>query len=106
VDDLLADRSPSGTEVKNAWSYTCTSSYFFMACCLIKQKDSFTFTGYLVHFSFDRAITILRHKSRSPCSIIPPVQDLFSGRGIKTYLKAFLALHNHFSKNNFDGMEK
>jgi hypothetical protein len=34
-----ADRSPPyGAEVKNAWSYTSTSSYFFMAWCLIKHK--------------------------------------------------------------------
>jgi len=33
---------PSCTEVKNAWSYTCTPPYVFEACCLIKHRDNFT----------------------------------------------------------------
>jgi len=36
---------PSSAEIKNAWSYTSTSPYTFMAWCSIKNKnrDSFTF---------------------------------------------------------------
>jgi hypothetical protein len=30
--------SPASVMVKNAWSYTSTSSYVFMAWCLIKQR--------------------------------------------------------------------
>jgi hypothetical protein len=38
-----ADHSPqSSAEVKNAWSYTSTLPYVFMAWCLVKHRD-FTF---------------------------------------------------------------
>jgi hypothetical protein len=40
-----ADHSPpSNAEVKNAWSYTSTPQYVFMTWCLVKHRDSFTFT--------------------------------------------------------------
>jgi hypothetical protein len=40
-----ADHSPpSSTEVKNAWSYTSTSQYVFMAWCLVKHRDRDNFT--------------------------------------------------------------
>jgi hypothetical protein len=29
---------------KNAWSNTSTPQYVFMALCLVKHKDNFTFT--------------------------------------------------------------
>jgi hypothetical protein len=39
-----ADHSPpSSAEVKYAWSYTSTPQYVFMAWCLVKQRDNFTF---------------------------------------------------------------
>jgi hypothetical protein len=34
---------PSSAEVKNAWSYTSTPLYVFMAWCLVKHRDNFTF---------------------------------------------------------------
>jgi len=34
---------PSNAEVKNAWSYTSTPQYVFIAWCLVKHRDSFTF---------------------------------------------------------------
>jgi hypothetical protein len=34
---------PCSAEVKNAWSYTPTPQYIFMAWCLVKHRD-FTFT--------------------------------------------------------------
>jgi hypothetical protein len=41
-----ADHSPpSIAEVKNACSYTSTPQYVFMAWCLVKHRDNFTFTG-------------------------------------------------------------
>jgi hypothetical protein len=42
--------SPSSAEVKNARSYASTPQYVFMARCLVKCRDKFTFTFYL-HFS-------------------------------------------------------
>jgi len=40
-----ADRSPlPSTEVKNAWNYSSTSPYVFMAWCLIKYRSSITYT--------------------------------------------------------------
>jgi hypothetical protein len=39
-----ADHSPpSSAEVKNAWSYTSIPQYVFMAWCLVKHRDNFTF---------------------------------------------------------------
>jgi hypothetical protein len=35
---------PSSAEVKNAWSSTSTPQYVFMAWCLVKHWDKFTFT--------------------------------------------------------------
>jgi hypothetical protein len=40
--------SPS-LDVKNEWSHTSTSSYVFMACCMIKHKDYFTRLDFLIH---------------------------------------------------------
>jgi len=34
----------ASVEVKNAWNYTSTQQCFFMARCLIKHRDKFTFT--------------------------------------------------------------
>jgi hypothetical protein len=40
-----ADHSPpSIAEVKNAWSYTSTPQYVFIASCFVKHRDNFTFT--------------------------------------------------------------
>jgi hypothetical protein len=40
-----ADHSPpTSAEVKNARSYTSTPQYVFMAWCLVKHMDNFTFT--------------------------------------------------------------
>jgi hypothetical protein len=42
---LEADHSPSSSaKVKNAWSYTFTPLYVFIAWCVIKHRDNFTFT--------------------------------------------------------------
>jgi hypothetical protein len=35
---------PSSAKVKNAWLYISTSQYAFMARCLVKHRDNFTFT--------------------------------------------------------------
>jgi hypothetical protein len=40
-----ADHSPpSSAKVKNVWSYTSISQYVFMAWCLVKHRNNFTFT--------------------------------------------------------------
>jgi hypothetical protein len=39
-----ADHSPHLVpRSKNEWSYTYTPQYVFMAWCLVKQRDNFTF---------------------------------------------------------------
>jgi hypothetical protein len=44
-----ADHSPpSSADVNNAWSYTFTPQYVFVAWCLVKHWDNFTFTFYRV----------------------------------------------------------
>jgi hypothetical protein len=35
---------PSSVEVKNSWSYTSTPQCVFMAWCLVKHRDNFSFT--------------------------------------------------------------
>jgi hypothetical protein len=41
------DHSPlSSAKVKNAWSYTSTPQYVFMAWCLVKHRDKFNFTCF------------------------------------------------------------
>jgi hypothetical protein len=43
-----ADHSPpSSADVKNAWSYTFILQYVFMAWCLVKHRDNFTFNNVL-----------------------------------------------------------
>jgi hypothetical protein len=44
ADGSEADHSPSSTEVKNAWSYTSTLQYVFIARYFVKHRDNFTFT--------------------------------------------------------------
>jgi hypothetical protein len=50
-----ADHSPpSSAEVKNAWSYTFSPQYTFMAWCLVKHRDYFTllyFTYFYVRYA-------------------------------------------------------
>jgi hypothetical protein len=51
-----ADHSPQfSAEVKNAWSYTSTPQYIFMAWCLVKHRDTFTFDLYFTSFSTEEA---------------------------------------------------
>jgi hypothetical protein len=47
--------SPYSAEMKNAWAIHPLSQYTFMAWCLVKHKDNFTFTFNV----FDIIITFL-----------------------------------------------
>jgi len=41
-----ADQSPPfSAAVKNTWSYTSTPPYVFVAWCLVKHRDNFTFNS-------------------------------------------------------------
>jgi hypothetical protein len=52
-----ADHSPpSSAEVKNAWSYTSTPQYVFMAWCLVKHRDNFIFYFYYSVFGYYASI--------------------------------------------------
>jgi len=42
---------PSSAEVKNAWSYTSTTKFVFMAWYLVKHRNNFTFTLTIVNES-------------------------------------------------------
>jgi hypothetical protein len=47
-----ADHSPlSSAKVKKAWSYTSTPPYVFIAWCLVKHRDNFTFNLPYTHFT-------------------------------------------------------
>jgi hypothetical protein len=39
---------PSNAEVENAWSYTSTPPYVYMAWCLVKYRDNFTFNFVII----------------------------------------------------------
>jgi hypothetical protein len=64
-----AHSPPSSAEVKNAWSYTSTSQHVFMAWCLVKHRDNFTFflpflilsmlATYLAHLIIIEFITLI-----------------------------------------------
>jgi hypothetical protein len=51
---LLVPRS------KNAWSYTSTPPYVFMAWCFVKHRDNFTFTLSINMFSIATFELMLR----------------------------------------------
>jgi hypothetical protein len=49
-----------------AWSCASTPTYVFMALCLTKHRDNFTFTRHLVLLMFkSRRIQLERHVSRT-----------------------------------------
>jgi hypothetical protein len=53
-----ADHSlPSSAEIRNVWCYTPTPHYVFLVWCLVKHRDSFTFT-FVNHVS----LKLVRHK--------------------------------------------
>jgi hypothetical protein len=62
--------SPSSTEVKNAWSYTSTPQYVFMARCLVKHSENFTVTctGHKVTYVMKIHITESNRLFDSPSS--------------------------------------
>jgi hypothetical protein len=53
-----ADLSPPSSAKVNAWSYTSTPPYVFMAWCLVKHRDNFTFTLYSVRCSPEIAVKV------------------------------------------------
>jgi hypothetical protein len=56
---------PSSAEVKNAWSYTSIPLYVFMAWCLVKHRDNFTF------FTFTTASRQALGPTQTPIQCIP-----------------------------------
>jgi hypothetical protein len=65
--------TPSGAEVRNAWNYTSTLPYVFMACCLVKHRDSFTL--YLSSFRARKAASVRRIRNAS-LGIVTYISDL------------------------------
>jgi hypothetical protein len=56
-----AQYSLPSAEVKNAWRYTSTPQYVFMAWRLVKHRDNFTFYGmYLESLFFGGGIRLTR----------------------------------------------
>jgi hypothetical protein len=46
---LETDHSPPpSAEVKNVWNYASTPPYVFMKWCLVKHRDNFTFSCFLL----------------------------------------------------------
>lgn len=52
---------PPRTEVKSSWRYTCTYSYVLMECCLIKEKDNFTYLPHYIPVTCRRVHIFLFH---------------------------------------------
>jgi hypothetical protein len=53
--------APSNAEIKNAWSYTSTPQYVFMALCLVKHRDNFfNFTLSISDLLILRVIHVLQ----------------------------------------------
>jgi hypothetical protein len=60
-----ADQSPaSSAEVKNAWSYTSTPQYVFVAWCLVKHRQLYL---YLYVASFNIRVKLADY--RNPCQL-------------------------------------
>jgi hypothetical protein len=49
---------PTSAEVKKMWIHTSTPPYVFMAQCLIKHRDSFTFHTEFQFNTGERALVI------------------------------------------------
>jgi hypothetical protein len=69
---------PSSVEVKNAWSYTSTPQYVFMAWCLVKHRDNFTFTLISVssssHFTGTKISGVVAEAWAQSHSVMPLFQ--------------------------------
>jgi hypothetical protein len=67
--------SPSSAEVKNAWSYTSTPQYVFIAWCLVKHRDNFTlpYKTYIMtvkgqcYLTYEKAEFLLQCNARWSC---------------------------------------
>ena len=63
-----ADLSPSGGQIKNAWSYTSTPAYVFTVWCLMVHRDNFTsttYTLYSMHHTTSSQDETIQHAVRS-----------------------------------------
>jgi hypothetical protein len=92
-----ADHSPlSSDEVKNAWRYTSTSQYAFMAWCLFKRRDKFTFT-----FTFALVYTRLSALIKIQWSIICLLwQDGNGCDSLSFYSESTRCDRSHFAGTN------
>jgi hypothetical protein len=70
---------------KDAWSYTSTSQYAFMAKCLVRHRDKFTFFIYFYRGLFARGVKPTTHLNLVPSlrmrGSIPPLPNTSSWRG-------------------------
>jgi len=58
-----ADHSPQySVKINNAWSYTFTLQYVFLAWCLFKHRDQFTCTIFLNVFYCGTKFIVWDHK--------------------------------------------
>jgi hypothetical protein len=84
---------PSSAEVKNAWSYTSTPKYVFMAWCFVDLRDNFTFYLY---FALVELLAVLPCILKVLTSILDPV--LHHSEWV---FYAFLSSWKHCWKNKF-----
>jgi hypothetical protein len=66
-----ADHSPpSSAEVKNGWSYTSIPQCAFMAWCLVKHRDNFTFT-LIFQWNLNMKDNYMTYRDEIKCSHYP-----------------------------------
>jgi hypothetical protein len=71
------------------WSYTSTPQYVFMAWCLVKHRDNFTFTFMLrgrdgrVRFPAEPRIFFFRHSFQTGSGAHPTMVTRGLSRGVK-----------------------
>jgi len=65
-----ADHLPPSSAEVNAWIYTCTHPYVFMAWCLVKHRDNFIFI--LLYLNLRGRLPVLRAGMRKVGCKVPP----------------------------------
>jgi hypothetical protein len=86
----VADCSPpTSAEVKNTWIYTSTPLYIFMAWCLIKCREIFT-------FNIRHQIGLCKYENRG-CSWY----NVYFSR-IFTFVITFICKHHFISSGNME----
>jgi hypothetical protein len=86
--------SPSSAEVKNAWSYTSTSQYAFMAWCLGKAQEKLSL------FTFSMKLLLLKTTQRKVL-LISTFHFCMESKELRVISKMVMNFTFHFRYNYF-----